>query len=111
MSIFEALHRALSDRDTKAYIDLLDDDYRFVRHRSATSLNKSQMEQLLESMMAADTFRWPQDARCIYENNDIVVEHHVVDFEDGNTEAVLAVHLIKDGKIIRTETGATSIDS
>ena len=50
-------------------------------------------------------------SRCIYENNDILVEHHVVDFEDGNTEAVLAVHLIKDGKIIRTETGATSIDS
>lgn len=111
MSIFEALHRALSDRDAKAYIDLLDGDYRFVRHRSATSLNKSQMEQLLRSMMAADTFRWPQDARCIYENNEIVVEHHVVDFEDGSTEAVLAVHLIKDGKIIRTETGATSIDS
>ena len=111
MSIFDALHRALSDRDAKAYIDLLDEDYRFVRHRSATSLNKSQMEELLGSMMAADTFRWPQDARCIYENNEIVVEHHVVDFEVGSTEAVLAVHLIKDGKIIRTETGATSIDS
>ena len=81
MSIFEALHRALSNRDTKAYIDLLDDDYRFVRHRSATVLKKDQME------------------------------HHVVDFEDGNTEAVLAVHLIKNGKIIRTETGVTSIDS
>ena len=57
MSIFEALHQALSDRDTKAYIDLLDDDYRFVRHRSATLLNKDKMEQLIESMMAADTFR------------------------------------------------------
>ena len=111
MSIFVALHRALSDRDTKAYIDLLDEDYRFVRHQSATSLNKDQMEQLLGSMMAADAVRWPQDARCIYENNEILVEHHVVDFEDGNTEAVLAVHRIKDGKIIRTETGATSIDS
>jgi len=33
-----------------------------------------------------------------------------VDLEDGHTEAVLAVHLIKDGKIIRTETGVTSID-
>ena len=110
MSIFEALHRALSDRDTRAYIDLLDKDYRFVRHRSATSLNKAQMAELLESMMATDTFRWPQDARCIYENSEILVEHHVVDFEDGSTEAVLAVHLIRDGKVIRTETGATSID-
>jgi hypothetical protein len=109
MAIFEQLHQALSERDAKAYIDLLDDDYRFVRHQSATSLNKSQMEELLRSMMAADTFRWPQDARCIYENDEILIEHHVVDFEDNSTEAVLAVHLIKDGKITRTETGATPI--
>tara|TARA_B100001939_G_scaffold171004_1_gene147435 strand:- start:2212 stop:2316 length:105 start_codon:yes stop_codon:yes gene_type:complete len=34
-----------------------------------------------------------------------------MDFEGNNTKAPVAVHLIKDGKIIRTETGATSIDS
>jgi hypothetical protein len=32
-----------------------------------------------------------------------------MDFPDGTTEAVMTVHLIKDGKIIRTETGATLI--
>lgn len=111
MAIFEQLHQALSARDAKAYVNLLDDGYRFIRHRFGTVLNKSEMEALLCSMMDAETFRWPQDVRCIYENDEILVEHHIADFADGNTEAVLAVHLIKDGKIIRTETGATSIDA
>ena len=39
------------------------------------------------------------------------VTNHEMDFEGNNTKAPVAVHLIKDGKIIRTETGATSIDS
>ena len=33
----------------------------------------------------------------------------MMDFPDGTREAVMAVHTIKDGKIIRTETGATLI--
>ena len=111
VAIFERLHQALSARDAKAYVNLLDDDYRFIRHRYGATLNKSEMEALLCSMMDAETFRWPQDARCIYENDEILVEHHVADFADAGTEAVLAVHLIKDGKIIRTETGATTIDA
>ncbi|XAT61213.1 hypothetical protein GN278_10950 [Rhodobacteraceae bacterium Araon29] len=35
--------------------------------------------------------------RCLYENEDVVVEHFVADFQDGTTEAVLTVHLLKDG--------------
>jgi len=33
-----------------------------------------------------------------------------MDFPDGTTEAVLGFHQIKDGKIIRIETGATLIE-
>jgi len=32
-----------------------------------------------------------------------------MDFPDGTTEAVMSVHTLKDGSIIRTETGATLI--
>ena len=32
-----------------------------------------------------------------------------MDFPDGTREAVMAVHMLKDGKIIRTETGATRV--
>jgi hypothetical protein len=49
------------------------------------------------------------ESRCIYENDDILVEHSLMDFPDGTREAVMAVHTKKDGKVIRTETGATLI--
>ena len=52
-----------------------------------------------------------RNSRCIYENEDILLEHSVMDFPDGCPEAVMAVHIISDGKIIRTETGATLLSS
>ena len=41
---------------------------------------------------------------------DIIVEHFVADFQDGTTEAVLTVHLLKDGLLWRTETGSTPVE-
>jgi hypothetical protein len=38
-----------------------------------------------------------------------MVEHSFMKFPDGSSEAVLVVNHLKDGKIIRTETGATPI--
>ena len=49
--------------------------------------------------------------RCVYENDDIVVSHTIIDFPDGTREAVLTVHKLKDGKIIETETGATPLSN
>ena len=46
---------------------------------------------------------------CIYENNKIVVEHFVADFQDGSREAVLKVHILKDGLLWLTETSATPL--
>jgi len=42
-------------------------------------------------------------------NKDIeaMVTHAVMSFPDGTREAVLAYNQIKDGKVIRLETGAT----
>ena len=48
--------------------------------------------------------------RCIYENDDVLVEHSLMDFPDGSREAVMGVHVKKDGLIFKTETGATLID-
>ena len=36
-----------------------------------------------------------------------MVEHSVMQFPDGSKEAVLVFHQLQDGKILRTETGAT----
>ena len=52
-----------------------------------------------------------KDRRCIYENEDILVEHRVANFSSEDREAVLLVHLKKDGLLFRTETGATPLPS
>jgi hypothetical protein len=52
-----------------------------------------------------------QSSRCIYENQDILVQHDVIAFPDGTKEAIIGVHTLKDGKIFKTETGATPIST
>jgi hypothetical protein len=47
--------------------------------------------------------------RCIYENDDILVEHAFSEFPSGDKEAVMMVSLKKNGLIWRTETGATPV--
>jgi len=47
------------------------------------------------------------ESRCLYENDEAMVTHGVMSFPDGTREAVLAYNQIKDGKVIRLETGAT----
>jgi hypothetical protein len=100
--------KAMEERDAKHYVDALHDDYEFVRHQTGTTMGKAKMSEMMASMMANEDVVI-KDTRCIYENDEILVEHSVMDFPDGTTEAVLAVHTKKDGKIIRTETGATLI--
>ena len=51
-----------------------------------------------------------ENSRCLYENDDILVQHSVVTFPSGDKEAVLMVSQKKDGLIWRTETGATSVN-
>ena len=50
-----------------------------------------------------------ESQRIIYENDAIGVAHSFVTFKDGSRQAVLAVYITKDSKIIRSETGATTM--
>ena len=108
MAVYELLMRSMEERDAEHYIEALHDEYEFVRQQSGTTMDKEQVSQMMRSMMANSDVAIEQ-SRCIYENDDILVEHSMMDFPDGTREAVRAVHTIKDGKIIRTETGATLI--
>ena len=51
-----------------------------------------------------------ESSRCIYENDEIIVSHSFMSYPDDTREAVMLVAMIKDGKVIRMETGATSLD-
>ena len=51
-----------------------------------------------------------ESSHCVYENNDILIQHNFMSYPDDTREAVMLVAILKDGKIINLESGATSLD-
>jgi hypothetical protein len=99
---------AYESRDRDLLEDLIDDDFVYVRHQSGKNITKEEMLNI-----------WSKDGprpkrrnyRIIYENDDIAVSHQFIDFPSGDKEAVMVVMLLKNGKVIRMETGATPMPS
>ncbi|HRX74588.1 MAG TPA: nuclear transport factor 2 family protein [Hyphomonas sp.] len=108
MAIFEKMNAAMANKDAEAYLDLYADDAVFVRHQAGTEMDKAQFAEMIRKMVA-DERTVMGNRRCIYENDDILVAHSVNDYPDGTREAVLLAMTLKDGKIVRVETGATPL--
>ena len=87
MSVFEKWLKGAEDRDADALIDLLHEDFEFVRHQSGTSLNKAQMSEIMRQMVSNNVV--PKAQRCLYENEEVLVSHGIMNFPDGTTEAIL----------------------
>lgn len=64
---------------------------------------------MVSGMMENDKFI-QESSRCVYENDDILVQHSFMSYPDDTREAVMLVAMKKDGKIVHMETGATSLD-
>ena len=102
MSIIEKYSSAIKNKDEASMNDLLHDDFKFTMHKSGNTLGKS---DIIKWAMSGDI---KQDkSRVVYENDEVGVHHAFVTFDDGNVEAVMAVYIYKDGKIMSLETGAT----
>lgn len=109
MAIYDKIQKTMSDRDVNAYLELLHEDAIFVFHKSGSEFTKREWASMVEGMLANENF--VQDSsRCIYENDDIMVTHDFMSYPDNTREAVMSVATLKEGKIIRMETGATSLD-
>ena len=106
--LFEKIREAEEKRDTKIYMDILHDDYVAVSHSSGKEMTKEEMRPFVAQIFAQKELSYI-NVRCLYENEDILVRHQIMTFGDGTKEAVMVVELKKDGKIIRTETGATPL--
>ena len=109
MSLFEKWSNAVENRDADTLIACLHDDYTFVRHQSGTTMNKAEMAEMLQGLMSSDSVV-VHSQRCLYENDEIMVEHSVMDFADNSREAIVSVNRLKDGLIAHTETGATLVN-
>ena len=104
MSILTKYSEAFMNKDEAAMNDILHDDYKFTMHASGNVLSK---QDVISWAMGDDINR--EKVRIIYENDEIGIEHSFVTFNDGNTQAVMAVFKFKDGKIFSLETGATNM--
>ena len=108
MKFGEKWLEAYESRDRDALGNLIDDDFEYIRHQSGKNITKEEMLNI-----------WSKDGprpirrnyRIIYENDDIAVSHQFIDFPSGDKEAVMVVLLLKNGKVVRMETGATPMPS
>ena len=105
MSVIQKLIEAQDNQDLKAYNEVVSEDYVWVKHSTGEEIPRDELSKWLISPDAPKT----ESCRIIYENNEIGVAHYFISFKDGSREAVLVVYIIKDGKIIRSETGATNM--
>ena len=103
--LYDIMAKAKADRDIEAFNRCYHDDWEFKFHSSGRIVRRGDNtdEQTLERW---DTFKVEND-RCLYENEDILVTHSIVHFPNGSTDAVMMVHMKKDGLLWRTETGST----
>ena len=105
MSVIQKLFDAQNNQDIQAYNEVVSEDYVWVKHSTGEEIPRDELSKWLISPDAPKT----ESSRIIYENDEIGVAHYFISFKDGSRQAVLVVYTIKDGKIIRSETGATNI--
>jgi len=108
MSIYERLSSSLEHRDVDTYVDLLHEEGTFVFHKSGAQYNKTEWSELASGALRNEGFV-QLASRCLFETEDILVTHAFMMYPDGSKEAVMAVLMKKDEKIIRMETGCTPI--
>ena len=109
MGLYNSYKQAMEENDVTAYLSLLHDDFTVVFHKSGNTFSKEEWASMVTGMMANDKFI-QESTRCVYENDDILVEHSFMSYPDNTREAVMMIALKMDGKIIKVETGATSLD-
>ena len=105
MSLIQKLYDAQENKDLEKYNEVLSEDYYWLQHSTGKHIPREELNKFMMSDEAPKT----ESQRIIYENDEIGVGHFFVSFKDGSRQAVLAVYIIKDGKIIRSETGATTL--
>ena len=105
MSLIQKLYDAQEKKDLEEINEVLSEDYVWVQHSTGKHIPREELNKFFMSDEAPKT----ESQRIIYENDEIGVGHFFVAFKDGSRQAGLAAYIIKDGKIIRSETGATTL--
>ena len=105
--LYEKMMTAWKEHDLEGWKSVYHADYEFVSHANGKTMTRNDMsDDMMLGMMKTMKL---EKQRCIYEDEKVLVEHSFATFGSGAKEAIMAVHMKKDGLIIRTETGATPL--
>ena len=90
MAIYKDYEKAMNENNLEAYLNLLHDDFTVTFHKSGNTFSKSEWAEMAAGMMANDKFV-QESSRCVYENDDIMVEHSFMSYPDNTREAVMMI--------------------
>jgi ketosteroid isomerase-like protein len=105
MSVIKKLWDAEENKNLNQFNEVMSEDFVWVKHSTSEEIGRD----VLATWFMSDDAPKSENNRIIYENDEIGVAHSFVKFKDGSRQAVMVVYTIKDGKIIRSETGATDM--
>ena len=105
MAIIQKMQDAWDSQDKETVDKLIHPNFIAWSHAG----NKGITREEWMSWMSPDCPK-AENFRVIYENDEIAVTHDIMSFDNGK-EAVLCAWSIKNGQIIRVETGATPMPS
>ena len=112
MSVYKNIISSFDNCSVQSYLSLLHEDYVFIRHQFGQTVSKTEWTPIVTGMfdsMKEEKLKFEEN-RCIYENDDILVMHSIGHFPDRTKEAIMAVHTLSNGKIVKTESGVTPIN-
>ena len=72
MAIYTEMEAAMRADDADRYTALLAEDFEYVRHKSKDTIGRDAMRDLLKKVWRPGN-RIIEDMRCVYENDDILV--------------------------------------
>ena len=112
MSVYNLIVKSIKDGNVNLFAELLHNDYVMVSNQNNKEISKdnwiknvSEMYQSIREGKMSFT-----ENRCLYENDEILLMHQIANFPNNTKQAVLVAHFLKEGKILKTETGATPIN-
>ena len=106
MSLFNKWWNAANSKDRAQMAELLNEDFIFVRHNTGEEWSKDEFLDYMLTGIRDETSC--ENRRLIYENDEIIVSHSILDGPAGRN-AVMLVRLVKYGKLLRAETGSTPL--
>ena len=97
MDLFEKMEAALQAGDIDAVASFYHADFEMKMHSNGAVMTKEQWKAGAASIFSDSKFK-RESARCIYENEDILVSHAIMTFPNGSKDAVMWVATKKKNK-------------